>query len=231
MFPFRDKSTFNQIIWIFFLILTTYFCFRSAPSNTIAHHHAPFHTTLHHPAPPCTIRHYPSPFPTATHHSTPPRTTQHHHNTPHYPTLPSAIPHHQAPSHITQRHPSTTLNHPAQLSAITHNPAPFNITKHHSTQPSTVTPILSRMLERLVVRDHISPTIPPGKLFDQYGFKPTGSTTSALIDITHTVSIMLEDIKYVRCLLIDFSKAFDSVDHLVLINKLKKYNIADNIIK
>ena len=41
---------------------------------------------------------------------------------------------------------------------------------------------------------------------------------------------MLEDIKYVRCLLIDFSKAFDYADHLVLINNLKEYNIADIII-
>ena len=81
------------------------------------------------------------------------------------------------------------------------------------------------------MKDHIFPAIPAEQLFDQYGFKPTGSTTAALVDITSTVSIMLEDNKYVRCLLIDFSKAFDSVDHLVLINKLKMYNIADNIIK
>ena len=34
------------------------------------------------------------------------------------------------------------------------------------------------------------------------------------------------------CLLLDFSKAFKSVDHhLILINKLKEYTIADNIIK
>ena len=33
-----------------------------------------------------------------------------------------------------------------------------------------------------------------------------------------------------RCLLIDFSKAFVSVDHLIVINKLKALNIADNII-
>ena len=72
------------------------------------------------------------------------------------------------------------------------------------------------MLDPLFVRDHISPTISPGELFDYYGFKPTGSTTSALIDIIHTLSIMLEDSKYVRCLLIDFFKAFDSVDHLML---------------
>ena len=41
---------------------------------------------------------------------------------------------------------------------------------------------------------------------------------------------MLESNKYVRCLLVYFSKAFDSVDHLVLAKKLQRYNIADNII-
>ena len=41
---------------------------------------------------------------------------------------------------------------------------------------------------------------------------------------------MLETNKYVRCLLIEFSKAFDSVAHLNVINKLKALNIADNIV-
>ena len=87
------------------------------------------------------------------------------------------------------------------------------------------------MVERLVVKNHISPAIPPAKLNDQFGFKPTGSTTAALVDITNTISIKLETNKYVRCLLIDFSKAFDSVDHFIIINKLKAFNIADNIIR
>ena len=91
--------------------------------------------------------------------------------------------------------------------------------------------ILSRMVERLVAKNHISPAIPPAKLNYQFGFKPTGSTTAALFDITNTISIMLETNKYVQCLLIDFSKAFDSVDHLIIINKLKAFNIADNIIR
>ena len=76
-------------------------------------------------------------------------------------------------------------------------------------RPISVTPILSRMVERLVVKNHIFPAIPPAKLNDQFGFKPTGSTTAALVDITNTISIMLETNKYVRFLLIDFSKAFD----------------------
>ena len=37
-------------------------------------------------------------------------------------------------------------------------------------RPISVTPILSRMLEHLVVKYHISPTISPGELCDQYGF-------------------------------------------------------------
>ena len=42
---------------------------------------------------------------------------------------------------------------------------------------------------------------------------------------------MLEGNKYVRCLSIDFTKAFDSVDHLTLIVNLTNLNIADNIIQ
>ena len=81
-----------------------------------------------------------------------------------------------------------------------------------------------------MVKDHILPALPIDDLRDQYGFKPTGSTTAAIINITHAVTVLLESNKYVRCLIVDFSKAFDSVDHLVFVKKLKRYNIADNII-
>ena len=56
------------------------------------------------------------------------------------------------------------------------------------------------------------------------------STTAALIDVTHTVVTMLETSSCVRCLLIDFSKAFDSVNHLKLVNKLKQYGLSHSII-
>ena len=43
--------------------------------------------------------------------------------------------------------------------------------------------------------------------------------------------MLLETNKSVRCLLIDISKAFDSVDHIILINMLKSLKISDNVIQ
>ena len=56
---------------------------------------------------------------------------------------------------------------------------------------------------------------------DQFAFKPTGSTTNALIYLMHHVPPLLENSAYVRCLMIDFSKAFDVVNHVVLLSKLE----------
>jgi len=52
----------------------------------------------------------------------------------------------------------------------------------------------------------------------------------ALINVTDTVGRMLENNHYVRCLLLDFSKAFDTVDHLILLIKLHSYHLPGNIL-
>jgi len=57
---------------------------------------------------------------------------------------------------------------------------------------------------------------PSRNTLDQYANKPTGSTTAAL----HQVTKMLEQNNYVRCLMIDFTKAFDTVNHIILLSKL-----------
>jgi len=50
---------------------------------------------------------------------------------------------------------------------------------------------------------------------DQFGFRPTGSTTCALTNlIQHVIISMPEKCKFVRCLMIDFSRALDTVDHI-----------------
>jgi len=46
----------------------------------------------------------------------------------------------------------------------------------------------------------------------------------------HKVTKLLEENNYVRCLLIDFSKAFDNIDHIILVQKLKTFDLPANVI-
>src|SRR6218665_3535761 len=54
-------------------------------------------------------------------------------------------------------------------------------------RPISVVPILSRVVEQLVVSTYLYPALmkPPmvAEITDQFAFRPTGSTTAALIDI------------------------------------------------
>jgi len=57
-------------------------------------------------------------------------------------------------------------------------PHPTGLTDY---RPISVTPILSRVAEKIVVRQWLRPAITADMLADQFGFRPTGSTTSALV--------------------------------------------------
>ena len=96
-------------------------------------------------------------------------------------------------------------------------------------RPISVTPILSRIAEKIVVRRWLYPAIPSSTIQDQFAFRPSGSTTCALVNLFHHVSHMLETNSYVRCLTIDYSKAFDVVSHTVLLHKISNLDLSDNI--
>ena len=98
-------------------------------------------------------------------------------------------------------------------------------------RPISVTPILSRIAEKLVVRRWLYPSICPEIINDQFAFRPTGSTTCALVFFIHHLTRLLETNSYVRCLLVDFSKAFDVIDHSILATKLEQLNLPSCILK
>ena len=96
-------------------------------------------------------------------------------------------------------------------------------------RPISVTPILSYIAERLVVKQWLYPAIPTAAIQDQFAYRPTGSTTCSLVSLLHHVTLMLKTNRYVRCLVIDFSKAFDVVNHEILLRKLSALHLPNNI--
>ena len=57
------------------------------------------------------------------------------------------------------------------------------------------------------------------------------STTHALTDITETVRKALDDNEFACGVFLDFKKAFDTVNHRILIKKLKHYGVRGHAIK
>jgi hypothetical protein len=99
-------------------------------------------------------------------------------------------------------------------------------------RPISVTSLLSRLLEGIVVRKYIRPHLYGIEdTADQYAYRPTGSTTCAFVHLLHKVTLLLENCNYVRCLLIDFSKAFDIVNRTLLLQKMKSLNLPGNIMQ
>ena len=100
-------------------------------------------------------------------------------------------------------------------------------------RPISITPVLSRLIERRIVTTFVYPALdypPPDLNFsDQYAFRPTGSTTAAIVALLHTICSMLSTNSYVRVFAIDFSKAFDSIRHHKLLDKMSSLQIPDQI--
>jgi hypothetical protein len=87
---------------------------------------------------------------------------------------------------------------------------------------------------RTIVRQFLYPAFLSasfsGSLLDQFGFRPTESTTGALITILHTVTNLLVINPYVCIIALDFSKAFDTVRHSTLLEKIAKLKIPESTI-
>ena len=59
----------------------------------------------------------------------------------------------------------------------------------------------------------------------QYGFRDKHSTQHAIVDFVNTIQSNMDKQPGTRGIFIDLEKAFDTVDHSVLLNKLYHYGI------
>ena len=99
-------------------------------------------------------------------------------------------------------------------------------------RPISVTPILSRLSEKLIVTYYLKPAFSSVQLLlDQFAYKNSGSTNCALIQMLDFITRSLDshNCEYVTAVFVDLSKAFDVVDHDILLTKLLGLNLPPNI--
>ena len=86
-------------------------------------------------------------------------------------------------------------------------------------------------MEKTIVRHFLYPAFlspPPSLSFsDQFSFRPTGSPTAAIITLLNHITNCLLTNPYVIVISLDFSKAFDTVRHSTLLEKMAQLDIPD----
>lgn len=91
-------------------------------------------------------------------------------------------------------------------------------------RPISLTPVFIKMLERIIVRktSHIWRAVINN---DQFAYRPQSSTEVALTGLVHQWLQFLDTNKssYIRVAALDFAKAFDSVEHSLLVGKILSY--------
>ena len=102
-------------------------------------------------------------------------------------------------------------------------------------RPISLLPIFSKIFERLIYNRLIS-FITDNKILSelQFGFQSNKSTEQAVTTIISTIEKAKEEKKSSYCIFLDFAKAFDTVNHEILLHKLDYYGvsgIAQNLFK
>ena len=93
-------------------------------------------------------------------------------------------------------------------------------------RPVSILPLFGKIFEKVIYKRLYNFFTSKGVLTDsQFGFRKGHSTTHALHKSIDSVTKSLASNKHVLGIFIDLSKAFDTLDHDILLNKLNSYGI------
>ena len=94
-------------------------------------------------------------------------------------------------------------------------------------RPISLLPAISKVYEKVVHKQLLTYMISNKLLYShQYGFRPMHSTETAVIELVNQLLHMLDDDKVPCCIFMDLSKAFDTLDHKILLSKLSYYGLS-----
>ena len=105
-------------------------------------------------------------------------------------------------------------------------------TKLDNYRPISILPAISKIFERAIF-DQLYIHFTHNNLFyeSQYGFKKKHSTELAVLELIDRITQSLDNGQTPINIYLDLSKAFDTLDHSILLHKLSHYGLNDSALK